>query len=114
MALYDGKVFHSTANTSNGEVGSETRFHYHQDGKTVWAKYSGGSIVRGTLIATVQPDDSLDMRYQHVNHAGELMTGQCRSVPETLPDGRLRMHETWQWTAGDKSSGESTIEEVPK
>ena len=114
MSLYDGRVFHSTANTTNGQVGRETRFHYHQDGNIVWAEYSGGSIVRGTLIATVQADDSLDMRYQHVDSAGDLMTGQCRSVPETLPDGRLRMHETWQWTSGDKSSGKSTIEEVKK
>ena len=52
------------------------------------------------------------MRYSHVNVSGGLMTGQCRSVPERLPDGRLRLHETWQWTSGDRSSGQSMIEEV--
>jgi hypothetical protein len=52
------------------------------------------------------------MRYQHVNKQNELMTGRCHSVPERLPDGRLRMHESWQWTSGDNSSGESVIEEV--
>ncbi|UPL03915.1 hypothetical protein LCI18_014849 [Fusarium solani-melongenae] len=113
MSLYDGKVFGSASNTSNGEVGAETRFHYHQDGKIVWAEYSGGSIIRGTLIATVKDEDnSLDMRYQHVNKEGELMTGQCKSTPEVLADGRLRMHEKWKWTSGDRSEGESVIEEV--
>ena len=114
MASYDGRTFRAASNASNGEVGDDTRFHYHQQGNIVWAEYAGGSIVKGSLIATVQRDGSLDMRYHHVNTDGALMTGQCRSTPETLPDGRLRMHEKWQWTSGDQSSGESTIEEVRK
>jgi hypothetical protein len=112
MSLYDGKSFRAVVNAENGEVGSETVFHYHQDGNIVWAEYSGGSIAKGSIIAVVQPDDSLDMRYHHVNVSGDLMTGRCRSVPERLDDGRLRMHETWQWTSGDQSSGQSVIEEV--
>jgi hypothetical protein len=63
-----------------------------------WAAYAGGGVRWGTLVARVAADGALDMRYSHVNEAGELMTGRCRSVPETLPDGRLRLHETWQWT----------------
>ncbi|GAB3574099.1 hypothetical protein GCM10027578_36150 [Spirosoma luteolum] len=110
---YDGKVFVSRQNTANGEVGSDTRFYYHQEGRLVWAEYSGGAIVRGTLLATVGPDNTLDMRYQHVNLAGDLMTGRCHTTPERLPDGRLRLHERWQWTSGDGSAGESIVEEVP-
>ena len=110
---YDNRRFRSIANSETGDVGSETIFHYHQDDDVVWAEYWGGEIVRGTLIAKVRPDDSLDMRYQHVNRKGDLMTGICRSIPELLPDGRIRLHETWQWTCGDHSSGESVIEEAP-
>lgn len=113
MVSYDGKTFRSAANSANGDVGAQTVFHYHQEGAVVWAEYGGGSVVRGSLIATVATaDGSLDMRYHHVNEAGALMTGRCRSVPTTLPDGRLRLHETWQWTSGDGSRGESVIEEV--
>lgn len=120
MVSYDGKTFRSAANSANGEVGAETVFHYHQAGAVVWGEYAGGSVVRGSLVATVAADDDesgggggvLDMRYQHVNAAGALMTGRCRSVPTTLPDGRLRLHETWQWTCGDGSRGESVVEEV--
>ncbi|WP_313187142.1 hypothetical protein [Sphingobacterium siyangense] len=52
------------------------------------------------------------MRYHHINTAGEIMTGLCRSTPEILKDGRIRLHEEWKWTSGDQSSGKSIIEEI--
>ena len=52
------------------------------------------------------------MRYQYVNEKGEIMTGRCHSIPELLPDGRLRLHETWQWTSGHHSAGKSVVEEI--
>ena len=109
---YDGKVFKSVKNSDSGDVGSETVFHYHQDGNIVWAEYSGGNVVCGHLVAIRDNDGALDMRYQHVNSAGELMTGECRSTPELLHDGRIRLYEKWRWTCGDRSSGESVIEEI--
>lgn len=109
---YDNHRFVSVSDSENGEVGSATVFDYHQEGDVVWATYRGGAIVFGTLIAKVDEKDCLDMRYQHLNSAGELMTGRCWSTPEILPDGRLRLREVWQWTSGDLSQGESVIEEV--
>lgn len=109
---YDGRRFRSLSNSETGEVDAETVFEYHQRGDIVWATYEGGAIRFGTLIARVDAAGALDMRYHHVNAAGELMTGRCRSIPEVLPDGRLRLHERWQWTSGDGSSGESVVEEV--
>lgn len=111
MPNYNNKIFKSTANTANGEVGSETLFHYHQEGNVVWAEYGGGKILKGFLIAKIVANDCLDMRYEHINQAGELMTGICHSTPEILSDGRVRLYEKWQWTSGDLSSGESIIEE---
>jgi hypothetical protein len=109
---YDNRRFASVSNSANGEVSAATVFEYHQDGTLVWATYSGGSIVFGTLMAKVDEQDCLDMRYQHLNAASELMTGRCHSTPEVLPDGRLRLHEQWQWTSGDGSAGTSVIEEI--
>ena len=109
---YNDRTFRSIANSDTGEVGIATVFHYHQAGDLVWAEYAGGDIVRGTLIAKVLLNDALVMRYQHVNRKGGLMTGICTSTPEILPDGRIRLHEKWQWTCGDHSSGESVIEEI--
>ena len=110
---YDRRIFRPLSNSETGEVGDETLFRYHQKDDIVWAEYSGGQIRFGTLIATMLDDGSLDMRYQHINANGDLMTGVCRSTPELLPDGRIRLHEKWQWTSGDFSSGESVIEEIP-
>jgi hypothetical protein len=109
---YNDRFFAPVSNTGNGEVGSSTLFHYRQAGGVVWATYEGGDIRFGTLIATVDEAGRLDMRYSHVNRGGELMTGRCESTPEALPDGRLRLHERWQWTSGDGSRGESIVEEV--
>jgi len=111
---YDGKRFASIANTPNGEVTGDTIFEYHQMGQVVWASYEGGGIRKGMLVAVVDASagDALDMAYQHVNTRGEIMTGRCRSTPEVLADGRIRLHEQWQWTSGDESSGESIVEEI--
>lgn len=108
----DDRLFRSLQNSATGEVSPSTVFHYHQDGNLVWAEYAGGAIRAGRLLAVVQADGSLDMRYHHVNQDGVLMTGVCLSVPEVLPDGRIRLHECWQWTSGDCSSGQSVVEEL--
>jgi hypothetical protein len=109
---YDDRVFASVANSSTGDVGAATRFHYHHSRDIVWATYQGGAVAQGTLIARVQPDGSLDMRYQHVTISGEIKTGKCVSRPEILVDGRIRLHEQWRWTEGGSESGESVIEEL--
>jgi hypothetical protein len=109
---YDGRVFRSLSNSGSGEVGAETRFDYHQKGNVVWATYAGGAIRFGTLVARVTEEGWLDMRYAHVSENESLATGVCLSKPEVLPDGRLRLHESWQWTSGDLSSGASVLEEV--
>jgi hypothetical protein len=109
---YHNRHFRSIANTPNGEVSGDTVFHYQQEGDIVSATYRGGSIVYGTLIAKMDDDGCLDMRYQHINQKGDFMTGKCRSTPTRLPDDRIRLDEEWQWTSGDLSSGTSAIEEV--
>lgn len=109
---YNDRRFRSVSNSESGEVSAETVFHYHQNGSVVTADYSGGKIVQGNLIAIVDEDGSLDMRYQHINSDGELMTGICTSTPEIMSDGRIRLHEKWQWTCCNGDSGESVIEEI--
>lgn len=109
---YHNKKFRPVSNTENGETSEETLFQYKQEGNILTCSYSGGQIVSGQLIGLVDPDGNIDMRYQQVNQKGELMTGICKSVPEILSDGRIRLHETWQWTSGDCSKGNSVLEEV--
>ncbi len=112
MINYHNRVFYPVHNTENGEVTPDVRFHYHQEGNILTCSYAGGRIVRGHLLGIVSPEGRIDMRYHQINDRGELMTGTCISTPEILADGRIRLHEQWQWTSGDHSAGESIIEEM--
>jgi hypothetical protein len=112
MFNYHNKKFSAVSNTPNGETSAQTIFHYKQEGNVVTAHYTGGSVVTGHLIGVVDDKGVIDMRYHQVNLRGELMTGICHSVPELMSNGKIRLHETWQWTSGDKSKGESVIEEL--
>lgn len=109
---YHNRRFRPVQNSKNGETSAETEFYYSQKGNVITGTYGGGDIVSGNLIAIVNENGELDMRYQQVNKSGELMTGICKSIPEVLSDGKIRLYEQWQWTSGDKSSGESVIEEI--
>lgn len=112
MYNYNNRVFKSVANSSSGDVNEQTTFQYQQSGNIVTASYSGGNIITGSLIALVNSAGILDMRYQHINLQQQLMTGTCTSTPELLPNGKIRLHEKWQWTCGDRCYGESIIEEI--
>ncbi|RKQ69066.1 hypothetical protein DES40_1846 [Litorimonas taeanensis] len=109
---YGGRLFRPVTTNGASETTSETIFKYEQKFDLVTGTYSGGEIEFGQLIATIQPNGNLDMRYQHRNKSGELMTGHCHSVPEIMPDGKMRLHETWQWTCQDNSHGTSILEEI--
>jgi hypothetical protein len=112
MVDYNGRVFRSVANSDGGDVDGLTTFQYRQEGDTVWATYFGGGVRFGTLLATVDASGHLDMRYQHIGTDGRFKSGKCHSRPETLPDGRLRLHEDWHWTDGAEGRGVSVIEEL--
>lgn len=111
MIHYNNKIFKPVSNTENGETSSETAFHYKQNGNILTSEYSGGKIISGHLIGLVNDEGEIEMRYHQVNEKGELMTGICTSKPEILESGKIRLHETWQWTSGDLSKGNSVLEE---
>lgn len=109
---YHGKIFRPIQNTENGETSSETIFHYKQSGNLLTCEYSGGKIIKGQLMGLVNEKGEINMRYHQVNNQGQLLTGTCFSVPERLANGKIRLHERWQWTSGDASTGFSVLEEI--
>ncbi|MCI1753159.1 MAG: n-acetylglutamate synthase [Flavobacteriales bacterium] len=109
---YNNKLFRPVENTDNGETTAETVFAYKQSGNILTSEYQGGQIIKGHLIGLVDKNGLIEMRYHQVNLKGELMTGICTSKPEVMPNGKIRLHETWRWTSGDGSSGKSVLEEV--
>ena len=108
----EGKIFQSIQNTENGEVSSETLFHYHQTEDIISADYEGGSIQKGHLLGKMLANGNLEFVYHHIKLDGQLMIGECTSVPTLLADGRLQYSETWQWLTGDSSDGRSEIVEI--
>ncbi len=109
---YNNKKFRPIQNSENGETSAETVFEYQQHGNVLTSSYTGGQIRTGHLMGLVDEDGNIEMCYHQVNHKGELMTGVCFSKPEILANGKIRLHETWQWTSGDKSEGSSVLEEI--
>lgn len=108
---FDHRRLVSAANTANADCSPGTRFFYRQHGARVWATYEGERVQFGSLVAVGDHHGRLDMRYHHVDLAGQWRTGKCQATPEVLPGGRLRLHEEWQRTNGDFSIGHSIVEE---
>ena len=63
------------------------------------------------------PIDYDERRFSSVSNSvtadGRIKAGRCASRPEILVDGRIRLHERWQWSEGGTESGESTLVEIP-
>lgn len=106
---YDGRIFIPKLNSTNGEVDEKTTFNYHQEQDILWAQYTGGDIERGHIIGTVSEHGVLDFYYQHLNKQGEVRIGKCQSTPCILENGKIELHEQWQWLNGDQSTGSSVI-----
>ena len=109
---YHNRTCMPVSNSENGQVNSETRFYYQQQGDIITALYRGGEIVTGQILGKVNDEGVIEMRYQHLDIRGHFQTGNCTSTPEVLDDGRIRLFESWQWTNGDLSKGSSVIEEI--
>ncbi|MDQ3803204.1 MAG: n-acetylglutamate synthase [Acidobacteriota bacterium] len=100
-------------NSAAGDAPAGTaRFHFRQEGDAVWATYQGGAIVLGLLLARADERGELDVRFQQLTAAGELKTGRGLSRVEVLPDARLRLRETWEFTSGATGGGEAVFEEI--
>lgn len=108
---YDGKVFRMLSNEGPGDVDMETVFFYHQKDDYLWGHYEGGEVATGVILGKVQSDSSIEFNYQHFDKNGVLKEGHCNSYPEVM-EGRLQLHEKWEWTKGSAGAGTSILEEI--
>lgn len=108
---YHKKKFRAVSNSLNSEVENSTIFHYSQEGDVLWAVYQGKQIKLGTITGVVNEDGSLEFAYQHVNEEGVIHSGKCLSTPEIMEDGRIKLHEQWQWNESGEQ-GQSVLEEI--
>jgi hypothetical protein len=105
----DGRRFAAVSNVG-GEVSADTIFEYRERDGEIWASYAGGAVRRGYLVGT-RAGDQVVLRYVQLNVDGHTSSGRCRSTIMVLGDGRLRMHEVWEWESRP-GGGTSTVEEV--
>ena len=105
----EDRFFTVVDNSATGEVSDKTIFSYHQKGNVIWAEYSGGSIVKGFLLGTMDDNHTLHFDYRHINKSGDSKSGSCVSSPK-MENGKLRFYEKWKWAGGEE--GTSVIEEV--
>lgn len=106
----DGLVLAPVVDQARGQVGTRTRFAYHERDGAIWAEYAGGDVVRGYLVG-VRSGDRLDFRYVQLKTDGNTSSGHCASLVTELPDGRVRLTETWEWES-QPGSGTSVVEQV--
>lgn len=109
---FHGRTFTGVSNSPNGQISGDTIFNYSQHDNILSATYQGGSIREGYMLGLIHEDNSLHFTYHHIDIDGHLKSGYCKSTPEVLPDGRIRLYERWEWTHGGEGKGESVVEEI--
>jgi hypothetical protein len=111
MTSLEGRRFRSVTEIEGGDVGPQTEFEYvERDDGVIHARYAGGAVRLGFLVGT-RAGDTLRFSYAQLLEDGRTATGHCESLIEELPDGRLRLHETWAWDS-QEGSGTSVVEET--
>ena len=109
---YHNKKFKPLSSTGNSEITEEIIFLYKQNGDIIHCTYKGGPILYGHLIGIVDTEGQINMRYHQINDNGDINTGICISRPEISSENKIILHEKWQWTSGDESSGSSILIEI--
>jgi hypothetical protein len=61
------------------------------------------------LVGFIDKNGILRFNYVHINNENIIRTGECKSTPKVLENGKIELLEKWEWTNGDKSKGESKI-----
>lgn len=109
---YHNRSFRAATLSDNSQLDSDSIFVYQQTGNILHCNYSGGEIIRGHLIGIVDANGNIDMRYHQVTKDGMILSGICHSSPTVSKEGKITLHEKWQWTSGAQGQGESILEEI--
>ena len=57
-------------------------------------------------------NDTFQFRYHHVNRSNEIKGASGTSVPHFNSEGKIELHEEWQWLDHDQTKGKSITREV--
>jgi len=107
----NNKRFALIDNSDNGEVDASTIFEYQQNENIVTAKYYGGTVKYGKIIAVLK-EDQLDMLYQCVTVEDELKAGKAIANITTTSSGKIKLSLNWQWLTEKGDNGTSEYVEI--
>lgn len=93
----DGVRMRTAATDASGVVSSDTILTFRQRDDHVFARYLGGAIVDGYLLGAFDARGALTFRYIQLDVNGNLDAGTSTGTFERLPDGRLRLTESFKW-----------------
>jgi len=92
----NGKTLLLLKNSEKGEVDSETKFEYKQEGNLVTADYYGGTIKYGKIIGYLV-NDELEMVYQCLTQTNKLRSGKGLAQLKMDKEGKIKMIVNWKW-----------------
>jgi hypothetical protein len=109
--LLNGREFVMVSSTASAVNDADpTRFGYEEADGVVWGRYAGDTVVQGRFVGT-RDGDQVELVYIHVLKNGERAGGRSSTRVEALPDGRLRLVETFRFD-GDDTPQVSVCEEA--
>lgn len=109
--LLNGRRFVMVSSTASAVNTDEpTEFAYEESGGVIWGRYTGDTVVHGRFVGT-RDADRIELSYVHLLKTGERAGGRSSSRIETMPDGRLRLVEEFQFE-GDDTTHVSVCTEV--
>ena len=103
---FDNKTFCLQTNSRNGTSNSDTVFHYQQNANIVTAKFGGGNVICGTIIA-LHRGDHLDMIYQMLTATDELKSGKAVAKIVSTANEKIQLELDWEWLTDSGNKGTS-------
>lgn len=108
---FNNKRFALIQNSDNGEVNTETIFHYKQEDNLVTADYYGGTIKYGKIIAELE-DDKLNMLYQCFTTDNDLKAGKALAKITLTENSKIKLSLDWEWLTNGNDKGKSEYIEI--
>ncbi len=105
----DGRTFVTLENKSGLSSGI-TVFNYSEADNVI----TGGSIIEGNLIGKRIGENSIELLYQCLTEAGDLLAGESKGVLLQNSEGLIEIHFDWNWINGPLTGGKSQYIEVRK
>lgn len=103
-----------TRGNPHGRSGADTVFEYAvAEPDVITGTYGGGEIRAGQIVGKITGPDAIELRFQCITAAGELLSGLSQGRVSRDLAGLLCLDFEWVWLSGDQGGGTSSYVELP-